>query len=78
MKKSVLKILQNSQENTGARVYFLVMLQYSVYHFIKNETQAKVFSCEFCEIFKNNIFTIPPVVTPVGLKMAYQKVYEIL
>ena len=57
MKKSVLKTLQNSQENTCARVSFLVMLQDSVYHLVKNETQAQVFSCEFCEIFKNIIFT---------------------
>ena len=26
-------------------------------NFIKKETLAKVFSCEFCEIFKNSIFT---------------------
>ena len=25
--------------------------------FIKKETLAKVFSCEFCEIYKNNFFT---------------------
>ena len=26
-------------------------------NFIKNETQAQVSSCEFCEIFKNSFFT---------------------
>ena len=26
-------------------------------NFIKKETRAQVFSCEFCEIFKNTIFT---------------------
>ena len=26
-------------------------------NFIKKETLAQVFSCEFCEIFKNNFFT---------------------
>ena len=41
-KKLMFKMLQNSQENTCARVYF-----------IKNETLAQVFSCEFCSIFKN-------------------------
>ena len=28
--------------------------------FIKKETLAQVFSCEFCEIFKNTLFTSPP------------------
>ena len=26
-------------------------------NFIKKETLAQVFSCEFCEVFKNTIFT---------------------
>ena len=26
-------------------------------NFIKNETLAQVFSCEFCEIYKNTLFT---------------------
>ena len=43
MKKVFLEILQNSQENTCARVSFLIKLQ----------TSAQVFSCEFCEISKN-------------------------
>ena len=42
-----LKILQNSQENTCARVSFL----------IKKKALAQVFSCEFCEISKNPSFT---------------------
>ena len=28
----------------------------NLYNFIKIETLAQVFSCEFCEIFKNNFF----------------------
>ena len=51
IKIDVLKILQNSQENTCARVSFLIKLQ--ACNFIKKETLAQVFSCEFCEIFKN-------------------------
>ena len=27
------------------------------YNFIKNEALAKVFSCEFCKIFKNSFIT---------------------
>ena len=48
-KKVFLKILQNSQENTCARVSFLIKLQAN---FIEKETPAQLFSCEFCEIFK--------------------------
>ena len=40
VKKVFLKISKNSQENTCARVSFLIKL-------------GQVFSCEFCEIFKN-------------------------
>ena len=49
-KKVFLEISQNSQENTCARVSFLIK-------FIKKETLAQVFSCEFCEISKNTFFT---------------------
>ena len=49
-KKMFLEISQNSQENTCARVSFLIK-------FIKKETVAQAFSCEFCEISKNNFLT---------------------
>ena len=42
VKKVFLKISQNSQENTCARVFF-----------IKKEALAQVFSCEIFEICKN-------------------------
>ena len=48
VKKMLLKILQNSQENICARVSFLIV--------IKKETLAQVFSCEFYETFKSNLF----------------------
>ena len=48
-KKMFLKISQNSQGNSCARV--------SSYNFIKKETLTQVFSCEFCEISKNICFT---------------------
>ena len=54
--KVFLKFLQNSQENTCARVSFLTMLQVSAYKFIKKEILAQVFFCEFCEISKNTFF----------------------
>ena len=48
MKKVLLEISQNSQENTRVRIYFLIKLQATL-----AETLAQVFSCEFCEIFEN-------------------------
>ena len=53
VKKVFLEISQNWQENTSARVSFLIKLQAEVCNFIKKETLAEVFSCEFCEIYKN-------------------------
>ena len=48
VKTVILKILQNSQENTCVRVSLLIKLH--------------VFSYEFCEIFKNTFFyRTPPV-----------------
>ena len=43
VKEVFLEISQNSQENTCA-------------NFIKKESLAQVFSCEFCEISKNTFF----------------------
>ena len=55
--KCVLKNFANSQESTSATVSFLIILLDSACSFIKKDTNALVFSCEFCEVFKNNIFT---------------------
>ena len=65
-KKVFLQISQNSQENTCARVSFLIkfkkrdikknLLKKSKKS-IKKETLAQVFSCEFCEVSKNTFFT---------------------
>ena len=62
-----LKISQNSQENTCARVSFFIKLhalrhatlskkRLEACNFIKNETLAQVFSCEFCEFFLKKPF----------------------
>ena len=53
--KVFLEISQNSQENTCARVSFLIKLK-AACNFIKKENLAQVFSCEFCEISKNTFF----------------------
>ena len=52
-----LTISQNSQENTCARASFLIKLQARACSFVKRETLAQVFSCEFCEVFKDTFFT---------------------
>ena len=55
-KKGVLKISENSQENTCARDSFLIKFQAQACNFIKKESLVKVFSCDFCEISKNTFF----------------------
>ena len=52
----LLEISQNSQENTCTRVSFLVKLQASACNFIKKETLAQLFFCEFFEISENPLF----------------------
>ena len=50
--KKVFKIfLQTSQENACAGASSLIMLQAPACNFIKKETSAQVFSCEFHKIF---------------------------
>ena len=60
----ILKISQNSQENTCDRDSFIIKLQVKACNFIKKETLAQVFSCEFCEIPKSIFFTEHFWVTP--------------
>ena len=62
VKKMSLEVLQNSQESTFARVSFLIKLQSEACNFIKKETQAQVFSCEFCQISKNTFSYRMPLV----------------
>ena len=60
VKKVFLEISQNSQESTCDRVSYLIKFQ--ACNFIKKETLAQAFSCEFCEIFKNTFLHIAPLV----------------
>ena len=61
-KKVFLEILQSSQENTCARVSFLIK------HLVQ------VFSCEFWEISKNTFsYRTPPVAASVFIKEAFLK-----
>ena len=56
VKKVFLKISQNLQKNTCVRVAFLKKLQASGQQLLKKEVSDTVFSCEFCQIFKNTFF----------------------
>ena len=67
VKKKFLKISQNSEENTCARVSFLITLQASLIrasrqintlkkNTLEKETLALVFSCEFYKNFKNTFY----------------------
>ena len=68
VKKMFLEISQNSQENICAWVSFLIKLQAPARNFIKSETLAQVFSCEFCNISKNAFSCrTPPVAASVHL-----------
>ena len=69
VKKMFLEILQNSQENTCAKVSFLIKLQVEAFNFIKKETLIQVFSCEFCEISKDSFsYKTLPMATSVWSK----------
>ena len=57
VKKVVSKISQNSQKRTSGRASFLIILQGAACNFIKKETLAQVFSCEYYEISKSTFFT---------------------
>ena len=52
-KKVLLKVSQNSLENTCAKVSISIKLQASTCSFTKKETLTEVLSYEFWEIFKN-------------------------
>ena len=61
VKRVFLEISQKLQENTCARVSFLIKLQ-ALGNFIKKQTVAQVFFCEFYETPKNTFFHRTPVV----------------
>ena len=72
--EALLKILQNSQENTSAKVSVLIKLQASACNIIKIETLAQV-SCDFCKIFKNTCFySNSPLAAPDFYKSVYSSI----
>ena len=56
LKKVVLKISENSQENTSAEVCFLINLQAYRPVTLLKETPTLVFPCKTSEIFENTYF----------------------
>ena len=61
-KKVVLRNFAKLKGKHLCQSLFLIKLQAEAYNFIKKETLAQVFSCEFCEISKNTFFyRTPPV-----------------
>ena len=58
-----LEISQNSQENTSARVSFLISLQL----YLEKETLTQAFFCEFCKISKNTPSYRTPLVAASGI-----------
>ena len=69
-KKVFLKFSQNSQENTCVRVSFLIKFN----KVVKKETLAQVFSCEFCEIFKNSFFAEDLQMTASAVNFFHKKI----
>ena len=67
-----LEILHNTQENTCARVSFLIQIQAHACNFIKKETLAQVFSSEFCKISKNTFSDRTPLVAASELEYLMQ------
>ena len=61
-----LETSQNLQENTCARVSFLISCRLEPCNFIKKGTLAQVFSCELCEISKNTSFDRTALVAASG------------
>ena len=57
VKKALLEIPQNSQENICARVPFIIKLQALAFNFIKKETLTKVFSCEITKFLRTPFVT---------------------
>ena len=71
IKKVFSEISHNSQENTCARVSFLIKL---ACNFIKKDSLTQVFSCKFCEISKNTFFTEQLLTTASKRCFAFPKI----
>ena len=73
-------VLKNFAKFTGKHLcqgLFLIKLQAEAYNFIKKETLAQVFSCEFCEISKNTFFYRTPLVATSVLTKHFQDIKKL-
>ena len=69
VKTVFLESSQNSQENTCARVSFLIKLQVSGLQLYYKRDSGTDVSCEFCKIFKNTFsYRAPQVADSVSNK----------
>ena len=68
-KNSSLKTLLKAAVKIGTEVFYK---RCEACNFIKKETLAQVFSCEFCEISKNIFYYRPPLVA------ASKPIYKLL
>ena len=63
-----IKILQYSQENICVESLFRKVAGLEARKSIKKETPAQVFSCKYCEIFKNSFFYGTSLVAASGIE----------
>ena len=73
-KKVLLQISNNS--HLCQQASFLTKFQAKGSNFIKKETLAEVFSCEFCEICKNTYSYRPPLVVASDCKKTKSQVFS--
>ena len=66
LKREFLEVLQNSLENTRARVSFLIKLKADACNFIKKEALTQVFYCRFFKMSKNTFSYRTPLVAASG------------
>ena len=59
-------VLKNFTKVTGKHLFQSLFFKSQACNFIKKETLALVFSCEFCEISKNTYFYSTPPVAASG------------
>ena len=60
----------SQRTNSYSLIYLAQIVLFSACNFIKKETLAQVFSCEFCEISKNTFFYRTPLVAACILFIA--------
>ena len=73
-KKGVLRNFAKFTEKHQCQSVFFNKVAGRPCNFIKKETQAQVFSCEFCEIFKNTFSQGTPPMVATGGNLSLQRI----